>query len=132
MEGDRGLIKYPELYHKEFNWSDFRYDNITPTDIDFFIEYKNILFIIGEAKYKNSIIPRGQLLALERLVDNLKKPSILIIGEYSEEDYDLENRVILSSCKIREYRYNKKWHTIENYTFKELCDRFIKSVTIKG
>ena len=125
MEGDRGLIKYKELYHKEFNWTNFRYNNITPTDLDFFIEYQDKLFILGEVKYNYSNMPYGQELAFERLIDDITKPSLFIFGTYTDNDYDNEERIILNKCKVIKYRYKKEWHETKYY-FKELCDLFIK------
>lgn len=41
-----------------------QYEQITPTDIDGLIEYRNIAYIIYEFKYADAEMPFGQRLAI--------------------------------------------------------------------
>ena len=125
MKGDRGIIRHKELFRTENDWSDFRYGNITPSDVDFIIEYKNKLFIIGEMKHGDSEMPRGQEIALERLVDNIKKPALLFVASFTDIDQDDEGRIVWTRCFTSKYRHQGIWYTSKVNT-KDLCDRFIK------
>jgi len=107
----RGRIRKPELARVIHDFSGIRLKNITPTDIDGFIEHNNELMIFFEIKYKNSPLPFGQRLALERLVDvsHQNRPSILFVAQYDELNEN--NEVDGAQCTVRSYRYNKKWQT---------------------
>ena len=69
-DANRGVIQNRERARQIIDFSGLRYGNITPTDIDGCIEYqdKGVAFI--EIKHRDSPMPKGQELALTRLVDN--------------------------------------------------------------
>lgn len=108
MDNVRGLIRNRQYAGQIRDFSGMRFGNITPTDIDGFIEYKNRGFVVIESKYGNSKLVGGQRLALERLVDSLNKPALLIVGSHEEkigEDIAIDNSI------VQEYRINGKWNT---------------------
>lgn len=47
--------------------------HIYPTDIDAMIEYKDSKYLLFEVKYEDSVVPVGQRLALQRMVDDFTK-----------------------------------------------------------
>jgi hypothetical protein len=96
-------------------------NTITPTDIDGLIEYENKGFIFIEAKYGKTDIPYGQKLALQRLVDNLKKQSILFVARHnSDGDIDMANAI------VTEYYYQGGWREFDRpFTLKQCIDAFI-------
>jgi hypothetical protein len=73
------MIKYPKTFRRfrpiaydgYFDWDflleAFKGTNITPTDIDFLVE-RNYKFLIIETKSPGKNVPKGQVLALERLL----------------------------------------------------------------
>ena len=81
-----------------------------PTDIDGFIEYKNKLRIFIEIKYRKTILPTGQKLALERICCDMEvagKKSIVLIAEHTQDDANIN--IDVSVCQVREYYFGGKW-----------------------
>lgn len=123
----RGHIFYRERSLQVKDYSTLRYKNITPTDIDGYFEIKNKVFVFIELKGVNAPFLDGQKLALERLVDSLNKPAILVIGEHNtpvDEDIDV------AKCKVWKYRYRRYWHD-DGRTVKEVIDAFLKYHKLK-
>ena len=122
---ERGKIKNRQYANRVRDFSGLRYGNITATDIDGLIEYKNTCYIFIETKYKDAELPFGQRLALERITDDLEKvkPVITIVATYSNEgDIDVARALV---C---EYRFRGAWHKRENTTTRELIDKFLSWV----
>jgi hypothetical protein len=81
------------------DFSGLKWGAISPTDIDAILEFSNRLFIIVETKYKNSPMPRGQLLALERVCDAINDPPnkhclILLTSHETDGDIDMGLTVV--------------------------------------
>lgn len=94
---ERGKIRNKQLAEQIRDFTGLKFGNITPTDIDGLIEYKNKYFIFIETKYKDCEMPEGQSLALTRLCDSLNKPSILFITEHDHiysEPIDFANTIV--------------------------------------
>ena len=133
---ERGVIEHRARAQQIRDFSGLRYGNITPTDVDALIEYKDIAYIIIETKYGDVEIPRGQMLAFERLCDDLQnfKQTIFII---SRHNYPIGTDIDLAKTVVEKYRLEKRWivmkeHTKETTTVRELIDRFIESPRVKG
>lgn len=125
MDKVRGVIRNREYATQVRDFSGLRYGNITPTDIDGFIEYKNKGFIVIESKFGNSRLTGGQRLAFERLVDALAKvkPSILIVGNHSEGS---SNDIAIHASKVNEYRFKEVWKIPnEEITIRTMVDKFL-------
>jgi len=122
----RGVIRNREYASQIRDFSGLLIGNITPTDIDGFIEYKDKCFIFVETKHNNAKLPFGQRLAFERLADacNKYKPTLFIIGSHNTiGDIDFAN------CLVTEYRFDFKWRIQETtITVKDMIMRFISSI----
>lgn len=118
---NRGIIQNKKHSTQVNDFRNLRFNNITPTDIDGFIDYKNKKFILIEMKFKGAALPYDQKLALERLCDSCNKDTVLIIADHnSQGDIDVGN------CFVREYRYRRKWVVqFEKITVSEAVNRFI-------
>ena len=120
---NRGKIQDRAQALRINDFSSLRFKNITPTDLDGFIDFKNKKFVLIETKYKDALLPFGQKLALERLCDSSKKDTILMIGTYVSEIGDID----IGGCMLREYRYKRAWKEYpEKITIKEAIKRFLK------
>jgi len=122
---DRGKIINRNYATQIRDFSGLRFNNITPTDIDGFIDFHNEWFVIMEFKHGDSPLPYGQRLAIERLVDIVEKAgkkSIGIVANHNiSQDIDCANTI------VREYRYHYTWYTKkEIMTTKQLIDKFIE------
>lgn len=98
---NRGVIQNRERSKQVIDYSGIRYGNITPTDIDGFIEYHDKVYIFYEFKRKGYDMPHGQKLAFMRLVDALfceKKFALLIRCEHDtfnpNDDIDAANAIV--------------------------------------
>lgn len=117
----RGSIAYRGRAKQLIDYSGLKYGRVTPTDIDGLIEYHDRCFVLYEFKYRDTELPIGQRIALERIVDNLNKPAILIVAEH---DTGTRADIQADVCKVREYYYNGRWEYC-HITVKELTDMFI-------
>jgi len=123
---DRGKIRNRQYSTQVRDFSGLRFGNITATDIDGLIEYKDRGYVLIEVKYKDTELPFGQRLALERLCDDLQlvKPTLLIISSH-ETDGDID----VGETTITEYRFRGKPHSREGKT-KELVSAFLNYLDI--
>ena len=88
---ERGVYENPNRGRQLLRFDDMRFLNsITPTDIDAMIEVRDRVLVFFEAKLRGKDVPRGQRIALERLVLNAKsagKHAIAIVGEHCVDDF---------------------------------------------
>jgi len=123
----RGEIINPERAKQLRDFSGLRFGNITPTDIDGLIEYKNWGYVVIELKYKSEHLPDGQKLALERLCDDLYssgKETIGIFAKHSEYNCDIP--IDVANCGVFLYRYKKQWiEPRKPYTVAEMIKSFL-------
>jgi hypothetical protein len=124
---ERGKQENREYAIQPRDYSGLRWSNITPTDIDGFIDFGDKIFIFFELKHGDSDLSEGQGTALQRLVDatGKTKDSLLIIAkhncEYGEE-------IDAASCIVVKYRTNNIWRTPRKIiTLKQIIDLFLKS-----
>jgi hypothetical protein len=118
-----GEIKYKQRFMQNKDFHSLQYGTITPTDIDAFIDFGNIVFVVIELKLKGTDVPYGQKLALEMLVDNFKKP---IIGIIAEHDTNSNETIDVADCIVKEYRWKYSWKTKKSMTVKKLIDIILK------
>ncbi len=123
---DRGVIENRNRAQQIIDFSDIRYGNCTPTDLDGFIELNGEIFVFFEYKFGDNEMPYGQRLALERLVDIVgdAKPAILIVAQHCkppEEDIDG------GDAKVLKIRTGRRWVTdwVVGKTVREVTDTFI-------
>lgn len=132
MNDGRGVIHHGERFNQPLAFEGVRYGNITPTDVDALIEYRDKAYILCEVKYRGKDVPYGQKLALERMVDDLAitgKKTIAIIGDHNI--HDAHERIQLKDCVVREIYYckEKEWRkTNRPMTMKQLIDSFIVKI----
>lgn len=130
-EDERGVIRNKEYARRFNNFSGMRWGNITPTDLDGMMEYRNICYVYIETKYKNAELPFGQRLALERQCDDMSKvkPALLIVASYENDTGDID----VANTTVTEYRFKGKWHESDGVTTtRALSDRFISWATLEA
>lgn len=97
------MFKNPDRGRQLILFDGIRYGNIAPTDFDAVIEYKNRIWLIFEVKLADKGLPKGQRLALERLIKDIGKAGkhgIAMVCEHHVLD-PLQN-VVLADCMVRE------------------------------
>ena len=126
MSINRGKIYNTQRAKQLRDFSGLRFGNITPTDIDGLIEYKNKAYVIIELKYRENELPPGQKLALERLADNLQKSgktTLLILASHNQTNPNDE--IDVANSTITSYRYKGKWYLQNQFTVLELVKSFL-------
>lgn len=106
---NKNVIRSHKNMSQVIDFSNMRFGNIMPTDIDGLIEYRDMGFMLYEVKYDGAEMPFGQRLALERLTDALQmcRPTLLMLCSHLQaegQDIDLSNTI------VEEYRYKGGWH----------------------
>ena len=124
---DEELIKNHDFLMQARNFKGLQFGSIYPTDIDGLIEYKDKCFIFIETKHKESELPFGQRLALERLcvaTQKSGKESVLFVSRHDcKGDIDLANTI------VTDFYYKNKWYQEKTKaTLYQMIDRFIKKV----
>lgn len=125
---ERGLVTYPNRARQGRDFTGLRYGNITPTDIDAMIEYKNKAYVLIEAKHIHApTMLKGQKLAYLRMCDDLTKikPTLLIFCTHS---HPLNEDIDFAACDVKAYRLNGRWENNVEMTVKELTDAFFDRV----
>lgn len=107
---ERGVIRNRQFAQQLRDFSGLRFGNITPTDIDGFMDFGDRLFVILEGKHHGSQIQTGQRVALERLVDACHCPPrrvavALILDHVETPDQDVD----FGACLVRSMRWNGRW-----------------------
>lgn len=124
-------IRNPSKMKQLIDFKDLEVDGyIYPTDIDGLIEYKDSEYIIFEVKFGDAEVPKGQKLALQRMVDDFTrvgKQAVVFVCEHSVRDEDTP--VVAAWCKVREiyYGHEKRWrHPDRELTVRQAVNAFHK------
>ena len=127
---ERGVYQNANRGRQLLRFDGLIYGNISPTDIDGLIEYRNRLWIMFEAKMQGKDVPQGQRLALERFIQNVRyagKHGIAMIVEHDVKDTGQD--IYLKDCNVREIitTENGQWHPPKyEITVKDITDLYIK------
>lgn len=137
-ENERGVIQHQERAKQLILFEDMKYDRkITPTDFDAVIEYKDVAWVVCEVKYKDTTLPYGQELALNRFVDDMWRAGKHVLAIVAEHEIDNANEnIMLKDCIVRKSKYNHEdWISKpEKITVKQCVDKFLEVMDerIKG
>lgn len=113
-----------ELYnrHRAGQLIDFRglkFNKITPTDIDGFIDFGNELFVVLEYKCGDAPMPYGQKLALERYAKSARVKCYVLVGEHNNNAEDIDG----AGSVVREFYNGVNWHIPQSaLTVKQAID----------
>ena len=111
----RGKIYNRERAQQLRDFSGLRFGNITPTDIDGYVEFNDTLFIWIEGKSRGNDLPYGQKLALTRMCQIIHgttnhwgkvRTAVVIVVEYdTPADQDIDYAQAGVACVF----YDGKW-----------------------
>lgn len=130
---EHGVFNSRENAKQLIVFNGMTFGNVSPTDVDALIEYRDKAYIIFECKYRDAELPLGQKLALTRMVDALQqagKESVLMICEHAVAAKD---DVVLGDTRVRCIYYRKQYHPMPpQTTTKEMTERFINYIEERG
>ena len=104
--------------------------NVAPMDLDGLIEYHNKKRVLLELKLKNTPVPYGERIALERMVNDfgdVGKESIAVVADHTV--FNESEDVIVGDAIVREIYWSKdrKWRPPKRMmTVKMLVDKFLE------
>jgi len=102
------LIRNEKQIKQVIDFTGLQNGKIHPSDIDAVFEFDNEILILIEVKYKNSEIPTGQQLLLERLCDSWHTNKSIVL--YVEHNHSNDNENIpLDKCFIKKIYYKEEW-----------------------
>lgn len=108
------------------DYSGLAFGNIYPTDVDGYIEYKNIACVLYELKYRDATMPKGQQIALERMVDNARtagKDAVLFLCSHDAPE---EDAIDVANAVVKQIYYCGKWHHADGETAKYWTEKFLR------
>tara|TARA_B100000214_G_scaffold113066_1_gene79899 strand:- start:2698 stop:3078 length:381 start_codon:yes stop_codon:yes gene_type:complete len=106
------LIKNSNRAKQGIEFSGVEWGKIHPSDIDFVLEFKNKVLILGEVKFKGIELTTGQKLMLERIADSWHTGiSFVIFAHHTHEDDTTD--IPLQKCEVYKIYYDKKWYTLQ-------------------
>lgn len=127
---ERGTYKNINRGRQLLRFDGIRYGNITPTDDDVTIEYKDRIWVKGEIKMVGVDVSLGQRLMLERFVNDTSKAgkhSIAIIGEHNIKD-TMQDVYLKKDVTVREFYSTEthKWRPpTHKMSFVQMSDTYI-------
>lgn len=99
--------------------------NITPTDVDFCVEISSC-FLIGEFKHVGNAVPKGQRMALERMVKKLGRGTVAFVAEHDtapDELVDAGAATVVEFLSVRTGAW-EQW----DCTVEEFCRQWVKQL----
>lgn len=136
----RGELRNKDNALRDRDYSGLVYKRITPTDIDGFFgiwgmfEIHKRVFIFFELKHiregeLDTESFNGQRVALERLVDIIPVPTLLV---YANHNCEPSETIDGANCIVDTHRYGCKWYThYRGWTLKAVIDKFLRSHNLK-
>lgn len=123
---NRGKIQFRARKKQILDFSNLRLKyNITPTDSDGIIEYRDILRFFIEVKYRNAVPSFGQKLCFTRLANDMEKAGKVGIVLFCWHDVeDPEEDVDAAASTVRYIYMNRKWYA-GYWRLDEIINHFI-------
>lgn len=130
----RGVIQNRARKQQIADMSGLRFNKITPTDLDGFIDFDNRLFVFIEGKFIATPVLYGQGLSIDRLCDACHTPpkryAFAIIADHhhpTSEDIDF------AQMTVRTIRQNQRWTQPmqRTLTVRQAIDRMVAFVENK-
>lgn len=118
---ERGAIRNKKQAEQLRDFTNLKFGNITPTDIDGYIDYRGKCQIFMEAKYGGAELPNGQKRAIEVIVNSSTIPAVaFVVSHYTDGMIDMGN------CEIKKYYFEGEWRTTDKYkTLRQAVEAFL-------
>ena len=128
-DGNRGKYQNESRARQLIRFEGLRFNNITPTDIDLFMEYHDKAFVIAEIKHRDAEMPRGQQLALTRVVDRIAATSAEAVLFYCIHQVDnTDDDVYAAQVFVRGVYYKGVWYKSRKRTLKDAITSFLNFI----
>lgn len=127
----RGVFEHRARAKQLLLFDGLRWDNITPTDLDAFVDFGGRAFVLIELKHEGTPLKRGQELAIERAVDTWNRGGVTtmaLVATHSIADPDAD--VVVADAVVVRVRLGRprkpgSWTEVTNgTTVREAIDWF--------
>lgn len=126
---NRGTPQRLDVMKQVVNFEGLRISgNITPTDIGGFFEIHGETFVFFEVKLEGAQLPKGQSLALTRLVDYLRqagRDAVLFVCTHRIRD--VSQPIMAKDLEVSRVYYNGKVIPWDGRTLKESVEAFVRA-----
>lgn len=112
----RNLEQYKQA--KLLDMTGFGFErNISPTDIDFFVEISCKEFVLGEYKRAGAVKQKGQLDAFTNLLKMLNNSGVLVLGFWAEHEVPTEQIIVAREVKVVDIWCTQcpEWTSLRDY-----------------
>ena len=106
---ERGEIHNRKRARQLRDFTGLRWGNITPTDIDGALDFRDIVKVYMEAKVHGEELPEGQRKFLERECDGMAMAGKVAVVLVLDHDTPPEEAIPFATCPVREYRFEGHW-----------------------
>lgn len=121
---ERGEFHHPARAAQMLSFVGLSFGTITPTDFDLFLDFRGRGFVLGELKYGNTTLQRGQELALERAAEAWHRggvPTLVLVASHTTDIGD----VIVADAEVVRCYWRGRWRHIESHvTVKRAVAKF--------
>lgn len=128
-ESERGKIQNAHQAGRFNDFSGIRYGKVTPTDIDGLIELSDRVFVFIETKWRDTEMPFGQRLALERLCDAVLqsgRAAMVIVATHDDGYYTERGDIDVARLPVVLVRLHREWRPPHrSLTVREAIDDFL-------
>lgn len=125
---NRGTPQFPDRMKQLIRFDGLRLDGgITPTDIDGFFEIHGETFVFFEVKLEGATLPKGQSLALTRLVDYLTqagRDAVLFVCVHNVEK---DREIMVRDLEVAKVYYKGRVRKWDGRTLKESVEAFVRA-----
>ena len=129
-DDNRGTIQYKDRARQLIDYHNMRLPyNITPTDSDGEIEFRDKAWIFFEIKQEGKGLPEGQSLAFQRKINDIErggKEAVLFVAEHDVIDPEID--IDAAACHVRTFFYKGEWHDGNGWNLKEYVSSFLKHI----
>lgn len=119
---ERGVYRNRDRATQLLRFDGLKWNTITPTDLDFFVDFGGRGFVLGEIKYQGNDLTIGQRLVIERAVDAWWRAGIIAVGFFAWHSVTVGD-VFVAQAEVRKIRWRGNWHP-QVGTVAQLIDHF--------
>lgn len=105
----RGTFRNANHARQLGRFDGMRWNNITPTDSDFVLDFQGRLFVYAEAKYGDTELPTGQRILLERQCNLMHQPPSRFAVAFVVSHWERGNDFYFKDTTVSLYLWNQKW-----------------------
>lgn len=121
-----GEIQYRERAQQLIDFRNMRWNNnITPTDIDGFVDFYGRHFVFIEYKLVGKDLPFGQRLAYEHVAQAVFAANRDVVVFVCEHDTSIGDDILAHKATVREMYHKNMWQlTTAGWNIKDAIDSF--------